>query len=149
MSGTRAGDISSAIFRLVPRMSVGSRGMFGRKMEAGELLRKSEKISINCRNYGGWGAPAEILLPSDSVSIRGPPWTLVASMGGKWAVGNDFWPKGGKSPKCQKLGRGGRNISTVGITRHPRTSLDIRGMCGWEMEDGRWGIIRENREKSH
>ena len=115
----------------------------------GNYAEKHRKIGLNGRTLGG---EAGILLPSASVSIHQLPRTPVdirdmcgrKTEDGRWKIMRKNRENG---PKRQKPGRCWRNIASVSFRQLPRTSVDIRDMCGRKTEDGRWEIMRKNREK--
>ena len=49
--------------------------------------------------------------------------------------------------KAGKNGLNGRNQGGVGKILHPSAYVSFRDMCGRKTEDGRWKIMRKNRQK--
>ena len=89
----------------------------------------------------------EILLPSTYVSFRGHPrhvWTE----DGRWKLG-DY------EEKQRKFELNGRTQGGMGEILLPSASVSFRGlsvdigaMCGRKLPEGRWGIMKENKENS-
>ena len=108
-------------------------------MEAGELCGKTEKIGLNGRNQVGVGG---ISTPSASVRFRGHPRYLWAE-DGRWKL----WNYEGKQRNIVLNGRNqggdGGYIASVSLLQLPRTSVEIRAMCGRKTENGSCGIMRE------
>ena len=93
----------------------------------------------------GWGEYCFRQLPSAPAEVRGHPLHLWTE-DGRWKLWNYEGKKEKNRPKWQTPGRGGSNIDAVSFRKlpeasadvrgHPRTSVDIRGMCGGKMEAG-------------
>ena len=73
--------ISSVCCRKTPWTSVQVRDVCGRKMEAGELLGKTEKCPK-------WQPPGRGGGITDPVSLRGHPWESAMCVGGRWKLWN-------------------------------------------------------------
>ena len=84
--------------------------------------------------YGGWwrkrGGAA-------SGSFRGSPWTSAARVDRGWKMGGLLGGTEAKFIKLRTIERGGRNIAAVSLRQPPRKSVDVRGICGRKMEDGK------------
>ena len=87
-------------------------------------------------------------LPAAPADVSGHPrhvWTE----DGKWKLVK-YAEKKIKWPKCQKPGRVGGILhpsDSTSFRQLPRTSVDVRAMCGRKAEDGRCEITAKNREK--
>ena len=113
----RGRNIDPISFSQLPRTSLGSRGMFGRKTEdrRGAIMRKQ----------GNWaklqkpGRSGRKLPPSASAWLRLVPRK----------------PADVRCPKWKKPGRRGRNIpsSSVRSRQLRRAPVDVRDMCGRAM----------------
>ena len=108
----------------LPSASVDIFDVRGRKMRAGKLLEKDRK----CRKWQKLGRNWGDLIPSFSASFREGPRCAWAE-DGRWGI---IRKEKEKSPKLQKLGRGGGIIASVSCRQHPWTSA----MCA----DGRWEL---------
>ena len=95
--------------------------------ESRGVVREKDRKIPNREKVGKIG---EIIAP---VSYSQRPWTSAMRVDGRWKVGN-YYEKGRKCLKWGKLGRGGGIIASFGIRHHPRTSVDIRDVCGRKME---------------